>query len=132
MTKQYMTAFPDFDNGDTFDTLLAALEPMGFFDSSYKNDVSPSIMLPNKYDLSAITVWVDYKDRALREWPETITDIFVEITYAEDQYLESINREHREDDADGVSNDTNKDFTSVADALTYVRMHYMELELEND
>ena len=128
MTKQYMTAFPDFDNGDTFDTLLAALEPMGFFDSSYKNDVSPSIMLPNKYDLSAITVWVDYKDRALREWPETITDIFVEITYAEDQYLESINREHREDDADGVSNDTNKDFTSVADALTYIRMHYMELE----
>jgi hypothetical protein len=115
MTKQYMTAFPDFDNGDTFDTLLAALEPMGFIDSSYKNDVSPSIMLPNKYDLSAITVWVDYKDRALREWPETITDIFVEITYAEDQY-------------DGVSNDTNKDFTSVADALTYVRMHYMELE----
>ena len=119
MTKQYMTAFPDFDNGDTFDTLLAALEPMGFFDSSYKNDVSPSIMLPNKYDLSAITVWVDYKDRALREWPETIADIFIEITYAEDQY-------------DGVSNDTNKDFTSVADALTYVRMHYMELELEND
>ena len=74
MTKQYMTAFPGFDNGDTFDALLAALEPMGFFDSSYKNDVS-----------------------------------------AEDQY-------------DGVSNDTNKDFTSVADALTYIRMHYMELE----
>jgi hypothetical protein len=56
-----------------------------------------------------------YKDRALRDWPETIADIFVEITYAEDQY-------------DGVSNDTNKDFTSVADALTYIRIHYMELE----
>jgi hypothetical protein len=41
MTKQYMTAFPDFDNGDTFDALLAALEPMGFFDDSYKNDAKP-------------------------------------------------------------------------------------------
>ena len=126
MTKQYMTAFPDFDNGNTFDTLLAALEPMGFFDSSYKNDVSPSIMLPNKYDLSAITVWVDYKDRALREWPETIADIFVEITYADTDIFVELT--HAEDQYDGVSNDTNKDFTSVADALTYIRMHYMELE----
>ena len=115
MTKQYMTAFPDFDNGDTFDALLAALEPMGFIDVSYKNDISPSIMLPDKYSLSAITVWVDYKDRALREWPETIADIFVEITDPEHQF-------------DGF----NEDFTSVADALKYVRMHYMELELEND
>jgi hypothetical protein len=49
MTKQYMTAFPDFDNGDTFDTLLAALEPMGFIDSSYKNDVSPSIMYQRSF-----------------------------------------------------------------------------------
>ena len=114
MTKQYMTAFPDFDNGDTFDALLAALEPMGFFDVSYKNDISPSIMLPDKYSLSAITVWVDYKDRALREWPETIADIFVEITDPEHQY-------------DGLD----EDFTSVADALTYIRMHYMELDFDD-
>ena len=110
MTKQYMTAFPDFDNGDTFDTLLAALEPMGFFDSSYKNDVSPSIMLPNKYDLSAITVWVDYKDRALREWPETIADIFVQVD-------------------DEFASNFNYDYTSVDDALKFIRMYYMELEL---
>jgi hypothetical protein len=50
--------------------------------------LSPSIMLKSLTSiLSAITVWVDYKDRALREWPETIADIFVEITWmTEDQY----------------------------------------------
>ena len=48
-------------------------------------------------------------------FPETITDIFVEITYAEDQY-------------DEFPDVYNEDFTSVADALTYIRIHYMELE----
>jgi hypothetical protein len=111
MTKQYMTAFPDFDNGDTFDALFAALEPMGFVDDSWHNDASPCIMYQepdNEY--GNIKVWVDYFDRNLRECPETIADIFVVV---DDSY-----------DTDGF----NKDFTSVADALTYIRMHYMELE----
>ena len=111
MTKQYMTAFPDFDNGDTFDTLLAALEPMGFVDNSWHYDDQPCIMYQdpdNEY--GNIKVWVDYSDRTLRECPETIADIFVVV---DDSY-----------DTDGF----NKDFTSVSDALTYIRMHYMELE----
>ena len=118
MTKQYMTAFPDFDNGDTFDTLLAALEPMGFIDDSWHNDASPCIMYQDSVgyltnpdnEYGNIKVWVDYSDRTLRECPETIADIFVVV---DDSY-----------DTDGF----NKDFTSVADALTYIRMHYMELE----
>jgi hypothetical protein len=59
MTKQYMTAFPDFDNGDTFDTLLAALEPMGFVDNSWHYDDQPCIMY-QEYEYGNITVWVDY------------------------------------------------------------------------
>jgi hypothetical protein len=57
MTKQYMTAFPDFDNGDTFDALLAALEPMGFFDSSYKNDVVHALCIKS---LTMSTVTLKY------------------------------------------------------------------------
>jgi len=109
MTKQYMKEFPYFDNGTTFDTLLDQLSPMGFIDVSYKNDVSPSIALLDKEDNQCMTVWVDYKDRALRDWPETIGDIFVQVD-------------------DEIVSNFNCDFTSVDDALKFIRMHYMELE----
>ena len=111
MTKQYMKEFPYFDNGTTFDALLDQLSPMGFIDVSWHNDVSPSIALLDKEDNQSITVWVDYKDRALRDWPETIGDIFVQV-----------------EDASNF----NYDYTSIDDALKFIRMYYMELELEND
>jgi hypothetical protein len=83
---------------------------MGFIDVSYKNDVSPSIALLDKEDNHVITVWVDYKDRALRDWPETIGDIFVQVD-------------------DEFASNFNYDYTSVDDALKFIRMYYMELEL---
>jgi len=64
----YKTEFPDFDDTISFD---------GFTDTSWHNDMCPSF----HYDLGhgvGIRVWVDYKDKSLREsqdYPRFSVDI---------------------------------------------------------
>jgi hypothetical protein len=58
-TLNYRTAFPDF--GD-----LDVEIPKGFEDRSWNNDVCPSWQHP----IANLRIWVDFKDRAIREFPD--------------------------------------------------------------
>lgn len=57
----YRTEFPDFDPADMPEL------PAGFEDRSWKNDACPSF-----FNLSIMrALWIDYRDPAMREQPET-------------------------------------------------------------
>lgn len=65
----YTSQFKDYDNAQAFDTVLTALTPQGFNDSSWRNDTSPSISRGESVDDSDfIQIWIDYKDTAKREY----------------------------------------------------------------
>lgn len=57
----------DFDNTENFHRALNALAPFGFVDSSWHNDVSPSILLQDHDGNELMRVWIDYRDPTLRE-----------------------------------------------------------------
>ena len=61
--KRYLEQFPDYD--DTLPTLE------GFHDSSYHNDMCPSLFkwLDEKQE-RFIQVFCDYKDESVREWDD--------------------------------------------------------------
>lgn len=69
----------DFDNTTAFLALKAALGPLGFFDTTWRNDACPSLSWSpdgeNCDDLdSGIRVWIDYYNPELREVCADITD----------------------------------------------------------
>lgn len=56
----YRSEFPDFG---TLDVPI----PAGFKDQSYRNDVCPKFAS----DARGLVIWVDYKNRSKREWPDS-------------------------------------------------------------
>lgn len=72
-THNLLRAFPDFDNVEFFVALLDKLEPLGFEDTSWKNDANPSISwypFPDG-ECDAVRVWVEYKNPEMREFEHT-------------------------------------------------------------
>lgn len=83
------TEFPDFDNLDAFNTLAKILAPLGFVDTSWHNDASPSLSLPNDEGEAIFRVMVDYADTPKREFENTHTFIMIRdeaetITHTDD------------------------------------------------
>jgi hypothetical protein len=70
----YIREFPDFDNGEAFETMLSMLKAYGFEDYSWHNDACPSMALELANE-NTIRVWCDYKDDALRE-DASITELY--------------------------------------------------------
>jgi hypothetical protein len=64
------TEFPKFDNIDAFNKILGAVQPLGFEDTSWSNDVSPSIGIYDDADEYIFRLWVDFKDPAQREYDD--------------------------------------------------------------
>lgn len=56
-----MPSHSDFDATDVFFDALSRLKPFGAIDTSWKNDLCPSIGTDN------VTLWIDYADPELRE-----------------------------------------------------------------
>lgn len=54
----YESKFPNFDDASSCDRLLS----LGFTDTSYENDTSPS------FERNGVAIYVDYNDAALSEW----------------------------------------------------------------
>lgn len=62
MTTNRKTEFPDFDNGILFDAIAERLAPFGFSDSSWANDVCPSIgRFIDRDESRFIHIFVDYR-----------------------------------------------------------------------
>jgi hypothetical protein len=60
--------FQDFDNGENFAKVLAALQPLGFEDSTWVNDACPSVTKMDALEFdSVMIVYVDYADPEQRE-----------------------------------------------------------------
>lgn len=57
----YLTEFPDFDHAID----AAHLTALGFEDTSWRNDVSPS------FTRDDLVIWVNYADPAAREFAES-------------------------------------------------------------
>jgi|HubBroStandDraft_5_1064220.scaffolds.fasta_scaffold54935_3 hypothetical protein len=74
----YQTEFPGFEDAPDADWLQAH----GFEDISWRNDTCPSFMC------DVFVLWVDFKDPAMREHPETpryaITDEGREVLATDD------------------------------------------------
>jgi hypothetical protein len=63
------TEFPAFDNVDAFTTILEAFAPLGFVDTSWSNDVCPSIgLFTEDGDETIYRIWIDYRDPSKREF----------------------------------------------------------------
>jgi hypothetical protein len=89
----YKTAFPDF----TLDVTI----PDGFRDDSYRNDTMPRFTreLPNGQTL---TIWVDYADRTLSEYPEN-ERFLVELMSFDGDYIEEVASDNWQDILDFIA-----------------------------
>jgi hypothetical protein len=89
----YQTAFPDF----TLDVTI----PDGFRDDSYKNDAMPRFTreLPHGQTL---TLWIDYADRALSEYPEG-ERFLVELLSFDGDYVEQVASDNWQDILDFIA-----------------------------
>tara|TARA_R110001592_G_scaffold137481_4_gene355482 strand:+ start:309 stop:656 length:348 start_codon:yes stop_codon:yes gene_type:complete len=67
VTKQ----FPDFDNIDLFNTVLEKVKSMGFKDSSYENDDTPSLTWFFNGE-PMIVLWIMPKGKPLRHLADQI------------------------------------------------------------
>lgn len=87
--------FPDFDAADD----IAALLALGFEDTSWHNDLCPSVIRPG------LSIYVDYRDPSLSEWgPERGPLRFVvNVT-----------------DADGAPTDDGTQFATLDEVLAYI------------
>ena len=110
---QYAHEFPDFDNAEAFEAMLAALAPMGFVDASWHNDVCPSIGLCRPSGDRILAVYVDYNARELREYPDLLTTYFV------NHYKE-----------DGDYSEECREFVSFDEAVAHIKAAYMEADTE--
>lgn len=63
------TEFPAFDNLAAFATILEAFAPLGFVDTSWSNDVCPSIgLFTEDGDETIYRIWIDFADPSKREF----------------------------------------------------------------
>ena len=63
------TEFPAFDNLAAFNTILEAFAPFGFVDTSWSNDVSPSVgLFTEDGDETIYRIWIDFADPSKREF----------------------------------------------------------------
>ncbi len=67
----------EYDNLDAFRAIEAGLASLGFVDSTWHNDLCPSLSLETKPDVFVI-VWIDYHKAELRDIPEG-AEFFVHV-----------------------------------------------------
>lgn len=72
-SKRYQIEFPDFDNGEAFDKIFAAVSQYGFEDHSWHNDTQPCILQDGGHGFH-LKIWVDYKDPDLAEYTDERKD----------------------------------------------------------
>lgn len=72
-SKRYPIVFGDFDNGEAFDKIFAAVSQYGFEDNSWHNDTQPCMVQDGDHGFQ-LTIWVDYKDPDLAEYVDARKD----------------------------------------------------------
>jgi hypothetical protein len=73
----YKEQFPDYDNAAEFERVAARLRPLGFVDASFRNDACPKLWLGFAPDAQAsLSVFVDFCDPELREFPDSGDTVF--------------------------------------------------------
>lgn len=91
--RNYANQFRGYDNELLFLELLQRLTYLGAYDSSWGNDVCPSILI-EATDTRWIKVWVDWKDEAKQE---SVAEVIIAIVDEEENWIEDI---YEEDEAD--------------------------------
>ena len=81
-TPLYLLEHPDFDNGEIFETLLKELAPLGFVDSSWRNDLCPCARVQlaqpeSEYGEQYIQIHVNYSATELMDDPEVNSTYFL-------------------------------------------------------
>ena len=65
----YKVEFSDYDNGELFERMLAALIPHGYSDSSWRNDACPSMGMVLENGGYSLQIHIDYADPEMRAYP---------------------------------------------------------------
>jgi len=111
--KAYKREFPDFDNGEAFDKIFAAVSQYGFEDHSWHNDTQPCMLQDGGHGFHLV-IWVDYKDPDLAEYVDERKDGSVKqfIFCEQNDETSEITEEWQYDDVDTLIAHVKKVMTS--------------------
>lgn len=102
MGKRYQEEFGDFDNGEAFEKIFAAVSQYGFEDHSWHNDTQPCMLQDGGHGFHLV-IWVDYKDPDLAEYVDERKDGSVkQFMFGERDEDGEYTEEWQYDDADAL------------------------------